>query len=264
LDADYSDEYFVRFVSNLFKGEYTPLDKRRDGHYVREAFRTFVQRYRVLGTYQDAEGISLDILEVTLQREGSLERARTAQRNFIADYLKKNGRDAALVAFLSPGQHDWRFSLVKLEYSLEVKDGKLKTEEELTPAKRWSFLIGRHEGSHTVQSRFVSLLRDAEKPLLKELEEAFNIESVTDEFFKKYCELFFRMKESLDKLVEGDPAIKADFEAKELTTVDFAKKTLGQMAFLYFLQKKGWFGVAPGKPWGTGPKRFLEATVWPP
>ena len=258
FDADYSDEYFVRFVSNLFKGEYTPLDKRRDGHYVREAFRAFVQGYRILGSYQDAEGTSLDILEVTLQREGSLERARTAQRNFIADYLKKNGRDAALVAFLSPGQHDWRFSLVKLEYSLEVKDGKLKTEEELTPAKRWSFLIGRHEGSHTVQSRFVSLLQDAEKPLLKELEEAFNIESVTDEFFKKYCELFFRMKESLDKLVDGDPAIKADFDSKELTTVDFAKKTLGQMAFLYFLQKKGWFGVAPGKPWGTGPKDFLR------
>jgi tRNA1(Val) A37 N6-methylase TrmN6 len=258
FESDYSAEYFVRFINNLFKGEYTPLDKRRDGHYVREAFRRFVQRYRVIGTYQDAEGISLDILEVTLQREGSLERARTAQRNFISDYLKKNNRDAALVAFLSPDQHDWRFSLVKLEYSLEVKDGKLKTEEELTPAKRWSFLIGRHEGSHTVQSRFVSLLQDAEKPLLKELEEAFNIESVTDEFFKKYCELFFRMKESLDKLVEGDPAIKADFDAKELTTVDFAKKTLGQMAFLYFLQKKGWFGVAPGKDWGTGPKDFLR------
>ncbi len=258
FDADYSAQSFERFVSNLFKGEYTPLDKRRDGHYVREAFRSFVQGYRILGTYQDAEGSSLDILEVTLQRESSLDRARTAQRNFVADYLKKNGKDAALIAFLSPDQHDWRFSLVKLEYSLEVKDGKLKTEEELTPAKRWSFLIGRHEGSHTVQSRFVSLLQDTQKPLLKELEEAFNIESVTDEFFKKYCELFFRMKESLDKLLASDPAIKADFEAKELTTVDFAKKTLGQMAFLYFLQKKGWFGVAPGKPWGTGPKDFLR------
>ena len=258
FDADYSAQSFERFVSNLFKGKYTPLDKRRDGYYVREAFRSFVQGYRILGTYQDAEGLSLDILEVTLQRESSLDRARTAQRNFVADYLKKNGKDAALIAFLSPDQHDWRFSLVKLEYSLEVKDGKVKAEEELTPAKRWSFLIGRHEGSHTVQSRVVSLLQDTQKPLLKELEEAFNIESVTDEFFKKYCELFFRMKESLDKLLASDPVIKADFEAKELTTVDLAKKTLGQMAFLYFLQKKGWFGVAPGKPWGTGPKDFLR------
>lgn len=109
FDADYSAQSFERFVSNLFKGEYTPLDKRRDGHYVREAFRSFVQGYRILGTYQDAEGSSLDILEVTLQRESSLDRARTAQRNFVADYLKKNGKDAALIAFLSPDQHDWRF-----------------------------------------------------------------------------------------------------------------------------------------------------------
>ena len=66
------------------------------------------------------------------------------------------------------------------------------------------------------------------------------------------------MKEELDKILESDAAVKADFEAKEIKTVDFAKKTLGQMAFLYFLQKKGWFGVAPGKPWGTGPKDFLR------
>ena len=256
--GDYVPASFGQFVTNLFKGEYTQLDKRRDGDYVREAFRSFVQGYRILGTYTDAGGSTLDILEVTLHRNSSLDRARTAQRNFVADYLKKQGRNAALVAFLSPGQHDWRFSLVKLEYALEVKDGRIKTEEELTPAKRWSFLIGRHEGSHTVRSRFLGLLQDVQKPLLHELENAFNIESVTDEFFKKYCELFFRMKESLDKLIEQSSTIREDFTARELTSVDFAKKTLGQMAFLYFLQKKGWFGVAPGKAWGTGPKDFLR------
>lgn len=256
--GDYAPAFFEQFITNIFKGQYIPLDKRRDGNDVREAFRSFVQGYRIIGTYKDAEGTALEILEVTLQRNSSLDRARTAQRNFVSDYLKRQGRDAALVAFLSPDQSDWRFSLVKLEYALEVKDGKVKTEEELTPAKRWSFLIGRHEGSHTVRSRFLGLLQDGEKPLLKELEDAFNIESVTDEFFKKYCELFFRMKESLDKLIVQNAAIRDDFAARELTSVDFAKKTLGQMAFLYFLQKKGWFGVAPGKPWGTGPKDFLR------
>ena len=28
--------------------------------------------------------------------------------------------------------------------------------------------------------------------------------------------------------------------------------------YLYFLQKKGWFGVAPGKEWGSGVKNFLR------
>ena len=75
--SDYSASAFERFISNLLKGQYTPLDKRRDGHYVREAFRSFVQGYRILGAYQDAEGTSLDILEVTLQRDSSLDRAKT-------------------------------------------------------------------------------------------------------------------------------------------------------------------------------------------
>jgi len=33
---------------------------------------------------------------------------------------------------------------------------------------------------------------------------------------------------------------------------------MGQMAFLYFLQKKGWFGVKADKEWGTGVKNFLR------
>jgi len=33
---------------------------------------------------------------------------------------------------------------------------------------------------------------------------------------------------------------------------------LGQIVFLYFLQKKGWFGVERDAAWGTGPKNFLR------
>ena len=59
-------------------------------------------------------------------------------------------------------------------------------------------------------------------------------------------------------MLEKDEIIKKDFKEKEISTVDFAKKTLGQIVFLYFLQKKGWFGVAPDKQWGEGPKKFLR------
>jgi hypothetical protein len=40
--------------------------------------------------------------------------------------------------------------------------------------------------------------------------------------------------------------------------VDFAKKLMGQIVFLYFLQRKGWLGVARGQEWGTGPRDFLR------
>lgn len=257
FNGKFEEQSFQIFIANLLKN-YTPLEKVREGQYIREAFRNYILKYKIVGTFLDTEKNSVDILQVILHKEGSLGRARTAQRNFVADYLKHNGKNAALVAFITPTKEDWRFSLVKLEYSLEVKEGKLKTNEEITPAKRWSFLVGKNEGFHTVQSRFISLLESNQNPNLAELEEAFNIEKVTNEFFTKYCDLFYRMKESLDSLMEKDPVLKADFEKKEISTVDFAKKTLGQMAFLYFLQKKGWFGVAPEEAWGKGTKNFLR------
>jgi len=33
---------------------------------------------------------------------------------------------------------------------------------------------------------------------------------------------------------------------------------LGQIVFLYFVQKKGWLGVVKGQGWGTGPHDFLR------
>jgi len=102
------------------------------------------------------------------------------------------------------------------------------------------------------------LIDDEHNPTLAELEDAFNIETVTKDFFLKYRELFLRTKEALDKVVENDPKVKADFDAQGVDTVNFAKKLLGQIVFLYFLQKKGWFGVGRDDDWGTGSKQFLR------
>ena len=256
----FNEKTFKLFIANLLK-KYEAVDKLREGQYVREAFREFVSRYNIIGYFNDNAGNKIHVLQVFLHKGTSLSRARTAQRNFVADYLKNNWVDAALVAFIAPEdekEDDWRFSLVKLEYSLDIKDGKSRTSEEITPAKRWSFLVGKHEGSHTAQSRFVPLLEDNKEPNLAELEGAFNIEKVTNEFFEKYCDLFLRMKESLDQLLANDADLKRDFDLKEISAVDFAKKTLGQIAFLYFLQKKGWFGVYPDREWGSGVKNFLR------
>lgn len=164
-----------------------------------------------------------------------------------------------MVAFVSPDENDWRFSLVKMDYRFkETSSGKIKVKEEFTPARRWSFLVGKNEKSHTAQSRFVNLLVDDNKPTLSKLEEAFNIEKVTNEFFAKYRELFIRVKKELDKLIRNDQEIQSEFDNKNIDVVNFAKKLLGQITFLYFLQKKGWFGIPRGGDWGSGSKNFLR------
>ncbi len=260
LGNQFDKEKFTFFVKNLLN----IIDETKAFHargYVPESYKKYVKTYERIATYTDPEGLKIDILIVYLQNETTLERARTGQRNFIAHYLKdRDQKDAGLVAFVAPEHSDWRFSLVKMDYSFEEgKKGKIKVKEEFTPARRWSFLVGQNENSHTAQSRLLPIMADdGHPPILAELEEVFNIEIVTREFFIEYRNLFIRVKESLDAVVANDSRIKNNFKQNDVNTVDFAKKLLGQIVFLYFLQKKGWFGVAKNAAWGTGSKQFLR------
>jgi hypothetical protein len=263
LENTYDANNFDRLIANILTTPYKIINNIVWEAYVREAFRESISSYIVRGMYEDSLGKKLAILEVRLRSDSLLQNARTMQRNFVADFLKwgnSYGRqDGALVAFVWPQGNDWRFSLVKMEYSLEVQEGKIKTQENLTPAKRWSFLVGKNEKSHTAQSRFLPLvIEESHGAVFAEIENAFDVESVTDEFFEEYKECFFRFKDEIDRVVKTNDRDRAHFESIGLDTANFAKKTLGQIAFLYFLQKKGWFGIASDKKWWEWPKDFLR------
>lgn len=261
---------FARFAKEIFNF----MDESGfvyRGNLIPDSFAPYIQTFERIGKYTDPEKYKIDVLIVQLKKTTSLERARTMQRNFIAWYLNgsRGGelKDAALVAFVSPEHDDWRFSLVKMDYQLhESATGRVKVKQELTPARRWSFLVGKNENTHTAQNQLIDLLQnDADNrvlahstPLLADFERAFNIEKVTKEFFNKYRDLFLWAKETLDETLEKENKIWVDFEAKNIETVNFAKKLVGQIVFLYFLQKKGWFGVDRDAHWGTGPKGFLR------
>ncbi len=254
---------FTKFCKNLLN-RIDPDRFTYRGNYIFADFRNTVDVLERIGKYEDADGNKVDILVVHLKKTTSLERARASQRKFIAKYLKGSRgnelKDAALVAFVSPNEDDWRFSFIKMDYKIETTEkGRVKVKEELTPARRYSFLVGKNENSHTAQSQLLPILQNTDKnPKLADLEAAFRIEKVTKEFFEQYRELYLKVKDALDALVAKDKEIRADFESKGVDTVDFAKKLLGQIVFLYFLQKKGWFGVKRKAAWGTGSKAFLR------
>jgi type I restriction-modification system DNA methylase subunit len=257
---------FSFFIRNLLNG----LDETKtfsyQGQYIPEAYRNHIRQYKRVGQYVDPDGSELDVLIVNLNKEAALERARTMQRNFVAWYLKNRGeKDAAIVAYYSEGLEDWRLSYVRMDYKTEQdQEGKVRVHTDLTPAKRYSFLVGINEPNHTAQQQFVpQMLHTRNSPTLPELEKAFNIESVTKEFFEKYKNLFLKVKDEMDELLLKNKTIKADFASKNISTTDFSKKLLGQIVFLYFIQKKGWLGVGKDKAgsfckWGSGPKDFLQ------
>ena len=252
---------FHNFAVNVLNRMDESKAQQWSTQYVKDAFKGHVRRYERLGTYTSPDKETLDVLIVYLTAESKLERARTVLRNFAADHLKKrNEKDASLVAFVSPTEKQWRLSYVKMEYAaVEKESGKIGVETRLTPARRFSYLVGEGESCHTAQTRFLDLLQNTETdPTLAQIEEAFSVEAVTKEFFTKYAELFSDITAALDKIVRKDKTLRDEFRAKGVNTVDFAKKLMGQIVFLYFLQKKGWLGVEKGKDWGTGPHNFLR------
>jgi very-short-patch-repair endonuclease len=152
---------------------------------------------------------------------------------------------------------DWRFSFIKLEYRSELDEekGKVKTKKEFTPAKRYSFLVGKYEKAHTAKNQLLPLLQNiSNNPTIEELESAFSIEKVTDEFFNQYKDLYIKLYEHF----ENDDHVKSAIDQAGIDNARFTKKLLGQIVFLYFLQKKGWLGVAQNARWGTGKKRFVQ------
>ena len=267
FDAPFDEGRFNLFASNLLND----VDTSKgfpfiSGNYIRHSFKNHISKYRRLGSYTDSLGETMDILVVKLKNDWALERSRTMLRNFTADYLENRGRkDAALVAYYTNDPNDWRFSYIRMDYKQELTDtGKIKVRRELTPARRYSFLVGVNEPNHTAQAQLLDILEDDKtNPSLSVIEAAFSVDAVSKQFYLDYRDLFERIHKELDRIVNADNKIANEFEAKSIDTANFAKKLMGQIVFLYFLQKKGWLGVRKDengnfKKWGTGPKNFLH------
>ena len=99
-----------------------------------------------------------------------------------------------------------------------------------------------------MEQLFPILQEENFNPTIDKLEEAFSVEKVTKQFFEKYKEKYLELKEFLSTnnvfTEEAERCIHSDDpDGLEKFTEQFAKKLMGQIAFMYFLQKKGWMGV---------------------
>jgi len=251
-------ERYQHFLSNLLN-QYEPRSGHYTGNYIPDAFKQHIKQYWRIGKYKDPQGDELDLLVVQVKSLSKLERARSALRNFAVNRLKQFEKEASLIAFYAEDDQgkDWRFSFVKFEHQAYRDDkGKVKLKQELTPAKRYSYLVGMHEKSHTASKQLLPLLEmDYADPRIEEIEAAFGIEKVTSEFFEQYKALFQNLAEHLKSQA---PYKKLAEEQRDKRVSRFAKKLLGQIVFLYFLQKKGWLGVSKSKSWGTGSNCFMR------
>lgn len=239
LQSSYDITGYISLVNEIFAGFdfISPNDFQKEY----SNFSSHIEGITHIGNYKTADNKKIIILSVQLKRETYVENARSIQRSFAKKLIENSNADAAFIAFYTVGDNKWRLSLVRLDYEIKLENSKLKATEKLTPAKRCSYLLGEAEPCHTAISRFSLLLTksEAKSLTLDDLEDAFSVEKVTDEFFKLYCEKFHQLREHL----ENNDNFKIEAEQHNFTAAQFAKKLLGQIVFLYFLQKKGWLGV---------------------
>lgn len=238
LTSEYTTSNFVEFVQEVFSNiEFVAPDKFNKEY---SNFSSHIEGATHVGNYTDPEGNSIIIAAVQLKSRAYVENSRSVQRNYAKKLIENAASEAAFIAFYTEGESKWRISFVRLDYEMKFENGKMRTSQDLTPAKRYSYLVGRDEPCHTAIDRFKIFIEDNNSmPTLDQMENVFSVEAVTNEFFKLYCEKFHQVREHLES--------NEDFieEAKQhnFTAAQFTKKLMGQIVFLYFLQKKGWLGV---------------------
>ena len=235
LTKAFDHDRYVQFLRELLDNMQVVAPNREVKPW--NTFSAAVDHYRHIGNYVGEDKNKVALFSVCLNNDKNLENARSMQRAFVKTLLENSDCAGAVVAFYTMGDLDkWRLSLVRMDY--EFSKGKLS--EKLTPAKRYSYLVGKGEPCHTAQERLYPIfVADNLNPSLDELEEAFSVEAVTKDFFDQYRDKYLDLKEYLD----GNSEFIAEAESRGFDSEQFAKKLMGQIVFLYFIQKKGWLGI---------------------
>lgn len=236
LGEKFNIDNFCVFIKDLLNLDSSNIINGQKSKATSEQYKKYIDSTQLYAKYEDDKRRKIGVLIIKLQDNKLPANARTLQRNYIAHLLDAYNLDASLSAIYSETDDTWRLSFVKQE--LDFGDGKLKAK--FTPAKRYSYLFGKDEPNHTANEQLLDLLDNNNKQYtIEEIEEKFSVEKVTKDFFENYKENYLKLKETL----ECNEEFVCEANRCDFTSEEFTKKLMGQIVFIYFLQKKGWLGV---------------------
>jgi DNA modification methylase len=202
----------------------------------------------------------LQIFDVTVSDRVMMERNRVNIQRLIRTVMDQFSCAFMLFHYEDDTRWDWRFTYCR----------KSAKKEETTDNKRFTFLLGPGQSCRTAADNFIALYEKRESLEIKNIEEAFNVEALSQEFFGKYKAQY---EAFVNYMVDPANGMRQDFidthfdhssmtadkirDREEKPIRDYVKKLLGRIVFLHFLQKKGWLGVPTGKEWGEGDRDFM-------
>lgn len=193
-----------------------------------------------LGNIDTTDSYRIGLFQYNITK-GSVANKRVGLRNLVKSFINPTWGefDAALVVFDS-GDH-WRLSFI-----CDIKG-------EATSPKRYTYVFGSDNLLYrTPIERFNFLKKKGIS--FENLNTAFSVEALSDEFFDKYREQyadfiqyitgkrFVKVGSKWEEKVLGKPnaALMQAFDHNEKKIRDYVKKMMGRITFLHFLQRKGW------------------------
>ncbi|MDO8663770.1 MAG: hypothetical protein Q7K28_02965, partial [Candidatus Wildermuthbacteria bacterium] len=235
---DIIDNFSPDKSSRFFRDKNRSFSPRQEdvGHYDDENFKNGLRLGEI--KFTDTE----KLIVCTFQAKQSLsERSgKKAQYEKGKKILKDTQSDAGIFIFYDQ-TGNFRFSLIYPE--------TIGNRRQWSSFRRFTYFVSREFTNKT----FLQRIGDNEFSSIDKIKDAFSVEKVTKEFYLEYRKLY----ESLVKELSSNHTFINEAAKNDINTENFAKKLLGQIVFIYFIQKKGWIGVPAGQNWGAGDKNFL-------
>jgi adenine-specific DNA-methyltransferase len=195
-----------------------------------------------LGEIKTNDNQKVLVVETKVSSDLSERSSRKKQFDIGKKLLQNNQAYAAGLLVFYDEKGNFRLSLVHPKFE--------GTKRSYNSFKRYTFYVNPAHSNKT----FINQFSGASFATLDSIKEVFSVAKVTFDFFKEYKRLFEQIVESIKK-DEHFP----DFAEKNGVTInDVAKKLLGQIVFLYFLQRKGWLGATKGQHVSKGDQNFLR------
>ncbi|MCS2524729.1 N-6 DNA methylase [Bacteroides ovatus] len=203
----------------------------------------------------------LQIFDVTVSDRVMMEHNRVNIQRLIRAVMDQFSCAFMLFHYEDDTRWDWRFTYCR----------KSGNKEESTDSKRYTFLLGLvSQSCRTATDNFIALYDKRNSLEIKDIENAFNVEALSKEFFGKYKAQY---EAFVNYMVDPTNGMRQHFidtgfdhtgmaadkirDREEKPIRDYVKKLLGRIVFLHFLQKKGWLGVPASKEWGEGDRDFM-------
>lgn len=279
LQQPYLQKNWKEWLLQLF-GQQISIETQPEQIVVQKGNAISIERFASIALSDDK---SIAVLSIRVSSEIQIARNRVALRDIVFKLIDQDKYHGLLVFYYNYKpeyesekgireeyvQPDYRLSFISSLTTIDA-DGNFITKN--THAKRYSFVLGSNESCTTATLRLLELRRkvpafkafETQKGIsLKDITDAFSVEALNNEFFKKYKDIHYKRFWEYIANTPEYATVLLNTEETELVKQqkpirDFVKKMLGRIVFLHFLQKKGWMGCpANSEAWKDGDKNFM-------